>query len=67
MASHNFHCDACDKGFTVEDYWWGKIGANVTCTNCGVVYETDWDYMDYDTVGAWLTNVVSTPEDKDGG
>lgn len=45
-------CKKCDQGFIAE--W--DFGDNVTCSNCGTVWETDYDTDYYDNIsGPWIT------------
>ena len=45
-----FHCDQCDKEFTCE---WG-FGDDVKCSNCGTIWETDYDESVDSVLGPWL-------------
>lgn len=54
-------CTECEKDFETE----GKIfGGDVTCPNCGIVLETDWDYTDIDE-GCMAHWVVGKAKDQE--
>jgi len=45
-----FDCRKCGKEFEAEF----PFGDDVTCPHCGTRYSTDWDYVDEDSMVAWL-------------
>ena len=63
MASCTFTCKKCDRDFEVLNFWW-ELQPEVTCPGCNTVFETEWDYLDYDSVAAWLTKTVSDGTDS---
>lgn len=64
-----FDCDDCEEEFEICDYWWGRIGENVTCTSCGSIWATDWDYTDCmeGNADAWITGKAETDNDMQPG
>lgn len=44
-----YDCPHCDKVLK------GGFGDDVYCNICNKTYETDWDYISEDSMGAWLT------------
>ena len=44
-----------------ENEWESCFGDDETCKKCKIVHETDWDYLDYDSIAHW---VVGIKDDK---
>ena len=47
-----YECPACGEELR------GSFGDEVYCEACGIVYETDWDYVDEDSITAWIVGRV---------
>jgi hypothetical protein len=58
-----FWCNKCNASFSDHDYFWDRLGQNVTCPTCHTEYETDWDYTDVDegNAEAWITGEADKP------
>lgn len=54
----DFVCKKCDAEFTTGEF---PFGDDVTCPHCGTVFETDWDYVDEDSMAAWLVREKPPP------
>lgn len=49
MVKFEYTCPHCEEEMS------GSFGDNVYCEHCDITFETDWDSIDDDTFGAWLT------------
>lgn len=49
MSRFTYDCPEC--GEELE----GSFGEDVHCSLCNVTYETDWDYINEDSMAAWIT------------
>ena len=50
-----YNCPEC--GEEME----GSFGDNVHCNHCDIWYATDWDYINGDSMAAWITGKIKRP------
>lgn len=43
----------------------GSFGDPVQCPVCGVWWDTEWDYLDYDSMASWITGPSEDQEQEE--
>lgn len=55
--THEYDCPECGEEIIGEIF-----SGEAWCPECKIIWETDWDYVQSDSLGSWITGKILAEE-----